>query len=128
VVPGFAVNVDNATPVIELIRRLDGIPLALELAAVRLGALSVEQLNHGLASQLAILGRGDRGAETRRQTLEATIGWSYNLLDEAERLLWARLSVFAGGFDAKAAIEVCGDDKVQSGRIVELLGALVEKS
>ena len=128
VVPGFTVNTENAVPVLQLCRRLDGIPLALELAAVRLGALSLDQLNQGLASEQSILGSGNRGAEARQQTLEATIGWSYGLLEKVERLLWARLSVFAGGFDAEAAIEVCADEQVQADRIVELLGALVEKS
>jgi len=69
VVPGFAVNAENAAPVLQLCRRLDGIPLALELAAVRLGALSLDQLNQGLASELSTLGSGDRGAEARQQTL-----------------------------------------------------------
>jgi predicted ATPase/DNA-binding CsgD family transcriptional regulator len=128
VLPGFAVNLENAAPVLQLTRRLDGIPLALELAAVRLGALSLDQLNQGLEHELSILGSGNRGAEARQQTLEATIGWSFSLLDEVERLLWARLSVFARGFDAEAAIEVCCDERVPSERIVELLGALVEKS
>jgi predicted ATPase/DNA-binding CsgD family transcriptional regulator len=128
VVPGFGVNAENAAPVLQLCQRLDGIPLALELAAVRLGALSLDQLNQGLAGELSILGRGNRGAEVRQQTLEATIGWSYGLLDDVERLLWARLSVFARGFDAEAAIEVCSDERVPSDRVVELLGALVDKS
>jgi predicted ATPase/DNA-binding CsgD family transcriptional regulator len=128
VVPGFMVDADNARPVLQLCRRLDGIPLALELAAVRLGALGLDQLNQGLASELSILGRANRDAEARQQTLEATIGWSYRLLDEAERVLWARLSVFAGGFDADAATEVCSGTLVPSEQVVELLGALVEKS
>jgi predicted ATPase/DNA-binding CsgD family transcriptional regulator len=128
VVPGFAVDADNAGPVLQLCRRLDGIPLALELAAVRLGALSLDQLNHGLAGELSILGSAHRDAEARQQTLEATIGWSYRLLDQAERVLWARLSVFAGGFDADAAAEVCSGTPVPPGRVAEILGALVEKS
>jgi len=128
VLPGFTVEAENAAAVLDLCRRLDGIPLALELAAVRLGSLSIDQLNHGLASQLSILGRGDRGAETRQQTLEATISWSYGLLDERERLLWARLSVFAGGFEEDAAISVCSGADAPDGSIVDSLGALVEKS
>jgi predicted ATPase len=128
VVPGFTVDKANAAAVQELCRRLDGIPLALELAAVRLGSLSLDQLNQGLATELSILGSGNRGAESRQQTLEATIGWSYRLLDEQERLLLARLSVFAGGFNAEAAIAVCCDARLPAGRLVDLLGALVEKS
>jgi non-specific serine/threonine protein kinase len=128
VVPGFVVSEENAAAVLLLCRRLDGIPLALELAAVRLGALSLDQLNQGLAGDRSMLGAGNRGVEGRQQTLETTIGWSYRLLDEVEQLLWARLSVFAGGFDAEGAIEVCCDERLPEDRIIELLGALVEKS
>jgi predicted ATPase/DNA-binding CsgD family transcriptional regulator len=126
--PGFTVDAANAGQVLLLCRKLDGIPLALELAAVRLGSLSLEQLNQGLASELSILGTGNRGAEARQQTLEATIGWSYGLLDERERLLWARLSVFAGGFEEDAATQVCSDPRIPAERIAGLLGALVDKS
>jgi predicted ATPase/DNA-binding CsgD family transcriptional regulator len=128
VVPGFTVNAENAAAVLDLCRRLDGIPLALELAAVRLASLSLDQLNRGLASELSVLGRGNRGAEARQQTLEATIGWSYGLLDEEERPLWARLSVFAGGFEEDAATAVCSDARVPAERIPGLLAALVDKS
>jgi predicted ATPase/DNA-binding CsgD family transcriptional regulator len=128
VVPGFTINAANAVAAARLCRRLDGIPLALELAAVRLGSLSLDQLNQGLASELSILGSGHRGADARQQTLEATIGWSYGLLSQQERLLWARASVFAGGFEEDAAVEVCTDPQLPSGRIVEVLGALIEKS
>jgi predicted ATPase/DNA-binding CsgD family transcriptional regulator len=128
VVPGFAVDPGNAAAVLGICRRLDGIPLALELAAVRLGSLSLDQLSRGLATELSILGRGNLGAEARQQTLEATIGWSYRLLDERERLLWARLSVFAGGFEEAAAVEVCSDGRLPAGQIAGVLGALVEKS
>jgi non-specific serine/threonine protein kinase len=128
VVPGFTVDTGNAAAVLDLCRRLDGIPLALELAAVRLGSLSLDQLNQGLASELSILGAGNRGAESRQQTLEAAIGWSYGLLSEQERLLWARLSVFAGGFAEDAVIEVCSGPDVPAARIAELLGALTDKS
>jgi non-specific serine/threonine protein kinase len=128
VVPGFAVDAGNAAGVLELCRRLDGIPLALELAAVRLGSLTLDQLNQGLADELSVLGNGNRGAEARQQTLEAAIGWSYGLLGEQERLLWARLSVFAGGFEADAVTEVCADERLPAEQIAGLLGALVDKS
>ena len=128
VVPGFTIDAGNAAAVSRLCHQLDGIPLALELAAVRLGSLTLDQLSQGLEGELSILGVGDRSAEFRQQTLEATIGWSYGLLDEPERLLWARLSVFAGGFDAEAATEVCSDPRLPAARIVDLLGELVEKS
>jgi predicted ATPase/DNA-binding CsgD family transcriptional regulator len=126
--PGFTVDAANAGQVLTLCRKLDGIPLALELAAVRLGSLSLDQLNRGLASELSILGTANRGAEVRQQTLEATIGWSYSLLDEQERLLWARLSVFAGGFEEDAAVAVCADTGIPAEQIAGLLGALVDKS
>jgi len=126
--PGFTIDAASAPGVAELCRRLDGNPLALELAAVRLGSLSLDQLNQGLADELSILGEGNRGAEARQRTLEATIGWSYRLLDEHERLLWARLSVFAGGFGASAATEVCSDQQLPAGQIASALGALVDKS
>jgi predicted ATPase/DNA-binding CsgD family transcriptional regulator len=128
VVPGFTVGTGNAAAVLELCRRLDGIPLALELAAVRLGSLSLDQLNRGLASELSVLGGANRGAEARQQTLEAAIGWSYGLLGGQERLLWARLSVFAGGCEEDAVTEVCADPRLPAGRIAGLLGALVDKS
>ena len=128
VVPGFTVDAANAAQVLALCRKLDGIPLALELAAVRLASLSLEQLNRGLASELSILGTANRGAEARQQTLEATISWSYGLLEEQERLLWARLSVFAGGFEEDAATAVCADPRIPAGRITGLLGSLVDKS
>jgi len=128
VVPGFTVDASNAEQVLALCRKLDGIPLALELAAVRLGSLSLEQLNRGLASELSVLGTANRGAEGRQHTLEATIGWSYGLLNAQEQLLWARLSVFAGGFEEDAAVEVCSDARLPAPGIPGLLGALVDKS
>src|SRR5215471_7256423 len=128
VLPSFKVDRANSAGVLRLCRRLDGLPLALELAAVRLEGLTVEQVVHGLESELPVLAKGDRGAEARQQTLEATIAWSHRRLDEHEQLLWARLSVFAGGFLQEAAAEVCADERVRADRIVDLLGALVEKS
>ena len=82
----------------------------------------------GPASELSVLGSANRGAEPRQQTLEATIGWSYGLLDEQERLLWARLSVFAGGLEEDAAVQVCSDARIPAEHIAGLLGALVDKS
>lgn len=128
VVPDFAVDSNNASAVGKLCRHLDGMPLALELAAVRLGSLSVDQLNLRLASELLALGSGDRGVQSRHRTLEATISWSYGLLSDAERVLWARLSVFAGGFDQQAATEVCSDERIHPRQIEDLISALVEKS
>src|SRR5215472_15086202 len=127
-IPGFKVDRANSAAVLRLCRRLDGLPLALELAAVRLEGFTVEQVVHALESELPVLAKGDRGAEARQQTLEATIAWSHERLEEHEQLLWARLSVFAGGFEQEAAVEVCADERVPADRIVHLLGALVEKS
>ena len=128
VLPSFKVDDVNSAAVRRLCRRLDGMPLALELAAVRLEALTVEQIVNGLEGEFPLLAKGVRGAEARQQTLKATIDWSYSLLDEQERLLWARLSVFSGGFDQEAAIKVCADAALASERVIEALAALVEKS
>ncbi|HET7419173.1 MAG TPA: LuxR C-terminal-related transcriptional regulator [Candidatus Dormibacteraeota bacterium] len=126
VLPTFALDALNAAAVVELCRHLDGMPLALELAAVRLGSLSLEQLNLKVMSEISATDRGD--AESRHQTLQATISWSYGLLSDAERVLWARLSVFAGGFDEQAAIEVCSDGRIHAHQVVDLISGLVEKS
>ena len=107
---------------------VDGIPLALELAAVRLGALGLDGLDRGLAARLGALGTGDRSASPRQQTLEGAIDWSYQLLSEHERLLWARLSVFAGGFELDAARSVCAGDGLDADDIPGLVGSLVEQS
>jgi non-specific serine/threonine protein kinase len=128
VLPGFKVDHANATAVLRLCRRLDGLPLALELAAVRLEGMTVEQVVHGLEKELPVLARGNRGAEARQQTLDATIGWSYGLLDGQERRLWARLSVFAGGFDEAAAVMVCSGSELPPDGVAENLASLVEKS
>jgi len=128
VMPGFRVDQTNAAEVLRLCQRLDGIPLALELAAGRLEGLSLARLNQGLDAELTVLGGANRGAEARQRTLDATIGWSYGLLDEEERHLWARLSVFAGSFDEDAVVHVCSDAALPSDRVIALLAALVEKS
>jgi len=105
--PGFCVDQANASSVFQLCARLDGIPLALELAAVRLEGLTVEQLLAGLDRELPGPGLTLRGPEARQRTMEATLDWSYSLLSEGQRRLWARLSVFTGGFDQQAAETVC---------------------
>ena len=105
--PGFCVDEANASSVFQLCARLDGIPLALELAAVRLEGLTVEQLLANLDRELPGPGLTLRGPEARQRTMEATLDWSYSLLGEGQQRLWARLSVFAGGFDQQAAETVC---------------------
>lgn len=128
VLPSFRVDASNAASVIRLCQRLDGIPLALELAAVRLDALSLDQLNRALDLELQTLSEGNRAAAPRQQTLDATIDWSYRLLTEPERRLWAELSVFAGGFDEEGAVKVCSGPGLATEQIVPLLAKLVEKS
>ncbi|MDQ7829652.1 MAG: tetratricopeptide repeat protein [Armatimonadota bacterium] len=108
--PRFRLTEATAPVVLQICRRLDGIPLAIELAAARLGALSLEQVASRLDDRFRLLTRGDRGAPTRHQMLRAALDWSYDLLAEAERTLLRRLAVFAGGFDVEAAEAVTADD------------------
>ncbi|MFS1299796.1 ATPase [Streptosporangium longisporum] len=128
VVPTFMLDENNVGPVAELCRRLDGIPLAIELAAVRMRALSVEQILGLLADRFSLLAGASRTALPRHQTLRAAIGWSHELCEPAERLLWARLSVFAGDFELDAARYVCSGDNLPSEDIMDLISSLVEKS
>jgi predicted ATPase/DNA-binding winged helix-turn-helix (wHTH) protein len=107
--PKFELHEGTAGAIAQLCRRLDGIALAIELAATRTRALSVEQIVSRLDDQLGLLTKGDRGAEPRQQTLRAAIDWSYALLTEGERVLLRRLSVFAGGWTLEAAEAVCGE-------------------
>jgi len=109
-VPAFRLDESNATAISAICFRLDGIPLALELAAARLPHLSVHQLAERLADALVVLASRGRGRLDRQQTMAATLDWSYELLDGEERVLFRRLAVFAGGFDVDAASNVCGED------------------
>jgi non-specific serine/threonine protein kinase len=126
VAPSFAVTGQNAPSVARICQRLDGIPLAIELATARLAVLGVEQLADRL--QNCVLGRGYRTAAQRQQTLHATIDWSYELLSDPERGLLRRLSTFAGGWSLEAAESVAGDQLQVGGELVEQLGSLVAKS
>ncbi|GAA0363457.1 hypothetical protein GCM10009530_11390 [Microbispora corallina] len=128
VAPDFAVDEDTITAVAELCRRLDGIPLAIELAAVRLRTLSVQQILALLADRFSLLAGASRTALPRHQTLRAAIGWSHELCEPAERLLWARLSVFAGDFELDAARYVCAGNSLPSERILDVITGLVDKS
>ncbi|WP_219825821.1 AAA family ATPase [Nonomuraea typhae] len=128
IVPDFVLDEDNITPVAELCRRLDGIPLAIELAAVRLRALSVERILGLLTDRFSLLAGAGRVALPRHQTLRAAIGWSHELCGPEERLLWARLSVFAGDFELDAARFVCADSRLSSEAVTGLVAGLVEKS
>jgi predicted ATPase/DNA-binding NarL/FixJ family response regulator len=126
--PGFAVTPDNQAKVVELCRGLDGIPLAIELAAVRLRAVGIEDMLARLGDRLRLLGGGSRQADVRHQTLRATIRWSHDLCSSGERLLWARLSVFAGEFSLEALERVCGGSGLDSVELVDTLVRLVDKS
>ncbi|MEV6872046.1 LuxR C-terminal-related transcriptional regulator [Amycolatopsis sp. NPDC051128] len=126
--PGFAVTAENQERVAEVCRLLAGIPLAIELAAVRLRVLTLAELESGLGDCFRLPGTVKRGGEPRHQTLLAAVGWSYALCDPAERHLWARASVFAGGFDLTAAERVCAGDGLPAGELWERLAGLVEKS
>ncbi|HWG02779.1 MAG TPA: hypothetical protein VG164_13155 [Trebonia sp.] len=125
-VPGFSVDAGNRADVIRLCRRLGGIPLAMELAAARLRALTVRQLTAELGD-LRLLAGSRRTTEARHQRLAAAIEWGRELCTPAERRLWDRLSVFAGGFEADAAAEVCADAALPPADIPAALAGLVTK-
>ena len=138
VVPGFKVTRWNRAEVVGLCRQLEGLPLAIELAAARLAEMPVRELTVRLADRFEVL--GDTGAESAEtanvvdadppwhRALRTAIGWSHQLCSPAERLTWARASVFAGTFDADTARQVCADDRLPAERIPALLDALADKS
>ncbi|MGF6889344.1 putative ATPase/DNA-binding NarL/FixJ family response regulator [Nocardia sp. GAS34] len=127
--PGFELTADSSRVVSEICARLDGLPLAIELAAARLRTLSPEQILQRLTDRYALLSRGSRSAPNRQRTLRWSIDWSYDLCTPAEQQLWDRLSVFAGSFELDAAEGVCGEDfgGVQEG-ILDTISSLVDKS
>jgi predicted ATPase/DNA-binding CsgD family transcriptional regulator len=127
VVPGFVLTEANAPALAELCARLDGMPLAIELAASRVRMLSVGQVLERLDDRLRFL-RGNRTAVPRHRTLGATIDWSHDLLSEPEKILFRRLSVFAGGWTLSAAEEVCAGDGIEGDEVLDLLSSLVDKS
>ena len=126
--PGFALKETNRVAVARLCARLDGLPLAIELAATRLRTLSLDQLLDRIEGRFALLTGGSRAAGARQQTLRAMIDWSHSLCSEPERLLWARLSVFTGGFDLEAAESVCAGDGLSRDAVLDLLDRLVAQS
>jgi predicted ATPase len=126
--PEFTITGDNARTVAQLCRLLDGIPLALELAAVRLQTLSLDQIVARLDDRFDLLTDDRQNAPRRHQTLRAAVGWSHELCEPAERLLWSRLSVFPGEFDLAAVEQVCADEHIPAEHIVTLLERLVDKS
>ena len=125
--PGFAITSANVGAVAEICRALDGIPLAIELAAARVRALSVEQIAARLADRFGLLTTGHRTAPPRQRTLRATIDWSHDLLTAPEQMLLRRLSVFAG-WSLEMAEQVCSDEEIPARDILDLLAALVDKS
>jgi len=125
--PGFALTQGNTGAVAATCRSLDGIPLAIELAAARIRALSVEQIRIRVADRFGLLTMGDRAAPPRQQTLRATIDWSHDLLTKREQVLLRRLSVFAG-WSLEMAEQVCTDDLVPAAAILDTVAALVDKS
>ncbi len=127
-VPGFALGPENASSVAEVCSRLDGIPLAIELAAARVGALSVEQISGRIGRSLGLLSAGNRTSPERQRTLRGALDWSFDLLDEHESEVFGRLSVFAGGFTLDAAEAVCVGGRVEPEEVLDLLARLVEKS
>lgn len=127
VLPGFTVDDGNAAEVAELCRRLEGIPLAIELAAVRLRSMAPSQILARLEDRFALLSLGDH-ATPRHGTLLAALAWSYDLMSDAERALWARCSVLTGPFDLDAAEAVCAGDGIAADAIADLVDALVAKS
>lgn len=126
--PHFVITKENAPAVAKICQRLDGIPLALELAAARLRALSVDQIAVRLDDRFRLLTGGSRTALPRQQTLRAMIDWSYNLLSEQEKMLLRRLAVFAGGWTLEAAEAICSSNGIEPEDILDLLDHLVDKS
>jgi predicted ATPase/DNA-binding CsgD family transcriptional regulator len=126
--PGFEINSDNASAIAQLCRRLDGIPLAIELAAAYAGLMSPDQILNRMQNRFALLTRGSRVGPTRHRTLESALDWSHDLMSEDERRLFRRLSVFNGSFSLEAAEKVCSDHDLGVDAIAGLLGGLVDKS
>jgi predicted ATPase/DNA-binding CsgD family transcriptional regulator/Tfp pilus assembly protein PilF len=124
---GFALVADNAEAVARLCRTLDGMPLAIELAAARIRALSVEQIADRLGDRFQLLASGDRTAPPRQQTLRAAVDWSYELLTPPEQILLRRLSVFAG-WTLEMAEGVCADEQIPAGLVFDLMANLIDKS
>jgi predicted ATPase/DNA-binding CsgD family transcriptional regulator len=125
---GFEVSAETLPKVVRLCQVLDGIPLAIELAALRLRAVGLDELLTRLPGHLRLLGHGRTGAGERQRSLQASISWSFHLCSPAERLLWTRLTVLADGFDLAAAEEACAGDDLGPDEILDTLVGLVDKS
>jgi len=125
--PSFDLTPENLGAVVEICRRLDGIPLAIEFAAARVSHLSPRQIAERLDDRFRLLTGGQRRVQ-RQNTLQATLDWSFDLLDDEEKTLLRRLSVFAGDFAIDAAEGICSDDGLPASRVTDLIGSLVSKS
>ncbi|MGW1255862.1 ATP-binding protein [Streptomyces sp. NPDC002513] len=128
VLPGFAVTESDAAAVAELVRRLDGLPFAIELAAARIRSLTPQEILERLTDRFALLTGGSRVTADRQRTLRALIDWSHELCTGRERLLWARASVFRGGFDLESLERVCTDAELPPAALLDTLDALVARS
>jgi predicted ATPase/DNA-binding NarL/FixJ family response regulator len=126
--PSFAITPGNAQAVAEVCSKLEGMPLAIELAAARVGTLSLEQISQRLEGSLELLTRGGRTAAPRQRTIRETLDWSHKLLYERERKVFRRLSVFVGGWVLEASEVVVSDESIGESEVLELLSGLVEKS
>jgi non-specific serine/threonine protein kinase len=126
--PSFRLDAGNSPAVAGICRQLDGIPLALELAAVRVKAIRVEQISERLGDRFQLLTDGNRTALPRHQTLRSTVDWSYDLLSDRERILFRRLSIFAGGFTLEAAEDICGGQGIELFDALDVFAHLVDKS
>jgi predicted ATPase/DNA-binding SARP family transcriptional activator len=126
--PDFVVDEHTVAPVVEIVRRLDGLPLAIELAAARLRSLPVDEIAARLSDRFKLLTGGSRTAMPRHRTLRAVVEWSWDLLTEPERLLAERLAVFAGTFSPADARAVCADERLLGDDVDDLLDSLVDKS
>jgi predicted ATPase len=124
----FSLEDATAPLVASVCRRLDGLPLAIELAAARLPSMSLDHLDERLGERFGLLTGGPRTAQARQRTLRATIDWSFELLSAAEQDVLGRLSVFAGGFELEAAEAVCSTDRLASTELADVLGSLVKKN
>jgi predicted ATPase/class 3 adenylate cyclase len=124
----FELSQSNVSLVASICRRLDGIPLAIELAAARLSSMSVEDLHNRLDKRFRLLAGGSRSALPRQQTLGAMVAWSYDLLNELERAVLRRLTVFVNGFDLQAAESVCAAEFLEPFEVADIIGSLVDKS
>lgn len=125
---GFGIDAGNAADVAEICRRLDGIPLAIELAAARLGTMGLHKIAESVEDRYLLLTRGARTAPHRHQTLRALVDWSHDLLTDHERILFRRLAVFAGSFTGESAQQVCGFDPLTHASVLVMLEQLVDAS